>query len=198
MSSSGSVTVWIEQLKAGEEAALAKLHQRYWPELLRLARRRLRGAPCRASDDEDVAQAALWSFYRGLRSGRLPQLANRNDLMALLTHLVACKVANHIKHEAGLQKRDAHRTQSDSSLDQVALAPGPTPFEQALLNECYERYVTALPETLRDIAELYLSGCTHKEIAAQVGFVVRTVERKLALIREKWQKIALASVHGEA
>jgi DNA-directed RNA polymerase specialized sigma24 family protein len=197
MTSRGSVTLWIEQLKAGEEAALAKLHKRYWPELVRLAQRRLRGLPCRASDEEDVAEAALWSFYRGLREGRLPRLTNRNDLLALLTHLIACKAANQIKHEVGLQKRNAGRTQSDSSLDRLAEAPGPTPLEQALLNDCYERYVTALPDMLREIAELHLSGCTHKEIAGQVGCVVRTVERKLAIISEKWQKIALASVGSE-
>jgi DNA-directed RNA polymerase specialized sigma24 family protein len=198
MSSRGSVTLWIEQLKAGEEAALAKLHKRYWPELVRLARKRLRGAPCRASDDEDVAEAALWSFYRGLRAGRVPQLTNRNDLVALLTHLVACKAANQIKHEVGVQKRDAGRTQGDSVLDRLAEAPGPSPLEQALLNDCYDRYVSALPQPLRDIAELHLSGCTHKEIADQIGCVVRTVERKLALISEKWQKIALVSVGSEA
>jgi RNA polymerase sigma factor (sigma-70 family) len=197
MSSRGSVTLWIEQLKAGEEAVLAKLHKRYWPELVRMAQKRLRRAPCRASDDEDVAQAALWSFYRALRAGRVPQMTNRDDLVAFLTHIVACKAANQIDHEVGVQKRNADRTQSDSSLDRLAEAPGPTPLEQALLNECYQRYVTALPETLRDIAELYLSGCTHQEIAAHVGFVVRTVERKLALIFEKWQKIALASVRSE-
>jgi RNA polymerase sigma factor (sigma-70 family) len=197
MASSGSVTLWIEQLKAGEEAALAKLHKRYWPILVHLAQRRLRGAPCRASDQEDVAQAALWSFYRGLKAGRMPQLTNRNDLLALLTHLVACKAANQIKHEVGLQKRNADRTQSDSLLQRLAEATGPTPLEQAVLNECYQQYVTDLPEPLRDIAELHLAGCTHKEIAAQLGCVVRTVERKLALIFESWQKIALASVGSE-
>src|SRR5438552_623785 len=122
MESSGSVTVWIEQLKAGEEAALGKLLQRYWPALVGMAQKRLRGAPCRASDQEDVAQAALWSFCRGVREGRLPQLANRYDLIGILTTIIARKAANQIKHEVGLQKRSANRTQSDSSLDCLAEA----------------------------------------------------------------------------
>jgi DNA-directed RNA polymerase specialized sigma24 family protein len=96
-----------------------------------------------------------------------------------------------------VQKRNADRTQSDSALEYLAEAPGPTPLEQALLNDCYQRYLTALPEPLREIAELNLSGRTHKEIATQMGCVVRTVERKLALISEKWQKMALASVGSE-
>jgi len=190
MASDGSVTVWIGQLKEGEEAALDRLHDRYWPALVGLARKRLRGVPGRAADEEDVAQQAFWSFYRGLRAGRVPQLENRGDLLALLTHIVACKAVNQIEHEMGVQKRAAGRLQGDSVLNHLAQDDSPTPLEQALLHDCYARYVTALPDKLRDFAELYLAGFTHKEIAARLGCVERTVERKIPLILEKWRKMA--------
>ena len=195
MSSVGSVSVWISQLQAGDETALGRLHARYWPALVALARKKLRGAPGRAADEEDVAQAALWSLYRGLKAGRLPRLATRDDLLALLSHIIACKAVNQIQHEVGTQKRSAGRTEGDAALQTLAAAAEPTPLEQALLNDCYTHFVGGLPEKLREVAELYLAGCTHKEIAAQLGCVERTVERKLALILKKWQDMAAASVN---
>jgi RNA polymerase sigma factor (sigma-70 family) len=193
MSSTGSVTVWLGQLKEGEDAALGKLHQRYWPALVALARKRLRGAPSRAADEEDVAQAALTSFWRRVKAGRVLRVENRGDLMALLSAIVACKAVNQIEHELGVQKRSAARTQGDSALEHLANAVEPTPLEQAVLNDCYACYMDGLPKKLRPIAELYLAGFTHREIAARLGCVERTVERKLGLILERWQQMAAVS-----
>jgi RNA polymerase sigma factor (sigma-70 family) len=206
MSSGGSVTAWIGQLQAGEEAALGKLHARYWPALVALARRRLQGVPGRAMDEEDVAQEAFWSFYRRLRAGREFRLASRHDLLALLTHIVACKAVNQIEHEVGVQKRGAGRVRDESVLDALAgcgsegrglervAGAARTPLEQALLNDCYEHFVSGLPDRLRDFAEFHLAGCTNREIAERMGCVERTVERKMALILKKWQDMAVESV----
>jgi len=204
MSSGGSVSAWIGQLKAGEEAALGKLHARYWPWLVALARKRLQGA-ARAADEEDVAQEAFWDFYRSVQAGRIPRLANRHDLMALFTHLVACRGVNQLRHEFGVRKRGAGQVRDGGLLEDLAdgavpLAAGTqqSPAEQALLNDCYRHYVHSLGNGLRDVAELHLAGCTHKEIAARLGCVERTVERKMAIILRKWQEIAVDSLAGEA
>jgi hypothetical protein len=55
MSATGSVSHWIRQLQAGDPAAAEPLWQRYFRRLVGLARARLRGAPRRAADEEDVA-----------------------------------------------------------------------------------------------------------------------------------------------
>jgi RNA polymerase sigma factor (sigma-70 family) len=201
MSSGGSVTAWIRQLQAGEEAVLAQMHRRYWPRLVHLARQRLKGAPARAVDEEDVAQDAFWTFYRRLRGGGF-RLANRHDLLALLTHIVACKAVNQIAHEAGVQKRGGGKVRGESDLGPLAglhgvAGAGPTPLEQAILDDCYRHYVGRLPQRLRDFAELYLAGCTHREIAARLGCVERTVERKVPLILQQWQQMALEGLGEE-
>jgi DNA-directed RNA polymerase specialized sigma24 family protein len=200
MSSTGSVTAWIGQLQKGEETALGKLHARYWGRLLTLARQRLRGFPGCAADEEDVAQEAFWDFYRCLKAGRAPRLASRHDLLALLTHLVACRAINQIKHEFAVQKRGARRVRGGSAFDLLATGDGAaddsehTPLEHALLHDCYRHYVEALPERLRAFAELYLAGSTIKETAAALGCSERTVERKIALLLERWQEMATDSL----
>jgi len=210
MSSSGSVSVWISQLKAGDEAALGKLHARYWPFLVRLARRRLHGAPCRVADEEDVAQEAIWEFYQSLKGGRLPELTNRHHLLALLSHIIACRASNQVKHELGVRKRGAGRVRGESVLDAPAdfgdtprgleqvEDPGLSPQEIALLEESYQQYVGALPDRLRPFAELYLANLTHQEVADRLGCTERTVARKIALILARWQEWAAAGLSQDS
>jgi RNA polymerase sigma factor (sigma-70 family) len=207
MSSGGSVTAWIGQLEAGDEDALKKLLGRYWNCLVARARQRLKGVGGQA-DEEDVAQEAVWSFYRRLKAGDHFRLNSRHDLLALLTHIIACKAANQIDHECRA-KRGGGRVRGESALailagstaaghglDQAAGAE-PSPLEQALLEDCYRHYLDGLPDKLRAFAELHLAGCTHKEIAARTGCVERTVERKLALVLRKWQEMAAESVNED-
>jgi DNA-directed RNA polymerase specialized sigma24 family protein len=210
MSPGGSVSTWISQLKAGDEAALGKLHTRYWPLLVGLARRKLHGAPCRAADEEDVAQQALWEIYQGLRGGRLARLSSRHHLLALLTHVIACRASNQVKHELGVRKRGAGRVRGERVLDgpadsgdtrrglQQVEDPGPSPQEIALLHESYQRYVGGLPEKLRPFAELYLASLTHQEIADRLGCTGRTVDRKIALILARWRGWAAAELSQDS
>jgi DNA-directed RNA polymerase specialized sigma24 family protein len=201
MSPDGSVTTWITQLKSGEEDALSRLHDRYWPKLVALARQKLEGAPGHGVDEEDIAQDAFWSFYRRFRAGTPFQLASRHDLLALLTHIVACKAINQMQFERA-QKRGGGRVRAQSSLNEgvseclldLAESSEPTPLEQALLNDSYQYYVGRLPASIRDFAQLHLAGWTHEEIAAHLGCVVRTVERKMALITRKWEEMGIEEV----
>ena len=48
------------------------------------------------------------------------------------------------------------------------------------------RLLDRLEPELRQIAQLRLDGYTNAEIAAQLGCALRTVERRLELIRRIW------------
>jgi RNA polymerase sigma factor (sigma-70 family) len=201
MPAEGSVTHWIAELKAGDESALAKLHERYWPFLVRLARRKLKGAPRRAADEQDVAQEAFIGCYKNLRNGQFPLLTNRGDFLALMTIITARKAARQIGHERCV-KRGGGRVRGESALDALAGSSqlrrgiehvqgnGRTPAEEELLHETYEQAMARLPDKLRPFAELHLAGLTHKEIAEKLDCAERTVERKMQLIFEYWRPLA--------
>src|SRR5262245_38847831 len=95
----GSVTHWLGRLKGGDAAAARPLWERYFRRLVRLARRRLRGAPRRMADEEDVALSAFDSFCRGAAQGRYPRLDDRDDLWKLLVVMTARKATRLMERE---------------------------------------------------------------------------------------------------
>ena len=114
MCSDGSVTHWFKQIREGNSVAAGAVWERYYPELVRLAREKLRGTPRRMADEEDIADSVMESLFCAAQKGRFPDLADRHDLWRLLY--------------------------------------------------------------------------TNEEIAERSGCSVRTVERRLRLIRKKWQQ----------
>jgi hypothetical protein len=99
VSSAGSVTHWIEQLKAGDQVACQKLWEGYYRRLVGLARKRLQGTPRAAADEEDVALSAFDSFLRRAREGRFPRLHDRHDLWQLLVLIAGRKATNRAQYE---------------------------------------------------------------------------------------------------
>ena len=189
----GSVSQLIARLQQGDELALAQLHQRYWPALVNMARKRLDQRPVTGADEDDVAQSAMIGFFQTVRNQKAVPLANRHQLLALLSHIVACKAINRIKHSLAL-KRGQGKVRSLTPLALLVAARDGDPQQEAILRECYQKYVGGLPNQLRDFAEMHLAGLTNQEIANRLGCVERTVERKLALLRAQWETLAAAEL----
>jgi DNA-directed RNA polymerase specialized sigma24 family protein len=199
MSSPGSISYWIGHLKAGDHAAAQALWERYFGRLMALARGRLRAAPRRAADEEDVALSAFDSFARAAAHGRFPQLLDRDDLWQLLVVITARKASTLANYERR-QKRGGGRVYSEAVLagdgsaeDDAGLAPvasgEPSPeFAAQVAEEC-QRLLGRLDDPdLRAVALWKMEGYTNEEIAAKLGCVVRTVERRLRVIRSLWDE----------
>ena len=123
-SSIGSVSAWIVQMKNGEEAALVRVHQRYWPALVALAREKLHGARNQAADEEDVAQEAFWGFYSSAKAGRLPRLETRHDLQYLHT---AWPARRSIRYDTRMRSSAAARAGRDNELPSTIWKTIPPP-----------------------------------------------------------------------
>jgi DNA-directed RNA polymerase specialized sigma24 family protein len=199
MSGAGSVTHWIRRLQAGEQEAFQNLWERYVRRLVGLARKRLRGAPRGAADEEDVVLSAFDSFFCRAQEGRFPKLLDRNDLWQLLVLIASRKASNLAQHERR-QRRGGGRVHHASALpggdesgggllfaDLIGREPEPAVAAQVV--EEYERLLDGLgDDELRSVAVWKLEGYTNDEIAAQLGRAPATVERKLRLIRDAWSK----------
>src|SRR5262249_30677609 len=104
MSSPGSVSHLIGELKAGEAIAAQKLWERYFGRLAGLARSKLHGLPCRVADEEDIALSAFDSFCRQATLGRFPQLFDRDNLWRLLV-VITKRKAYDLAQQERRQKR---------------------------------------------------------------------------------------------
>ena len=191
MSSFGSVTVWIEKLKLGDDLAAQKIWQSYFERLIRLARQHLYGTARAAADEEDVVLSAFDSFFRSTREGRFPRLNDRDDLWQLLVLLTCRKTCDLVEYNAR-QKRGAATRSLDAGpagSDWPALVSAePTPDFAAQLAEEVQHLLGRLEtDELRTIALWKLEGYSNAEIAARLQRVERTVERKLWLIKKSWE-----------
>jgi DNA-directed RNA polymerase specialized sigma24 family protein len=197
MSAPGSATNWLIQLKGGDPAAAQRLWERYFPRMVALARKRLRGARRREADEEDVALSAFDSFCRGAEQGRFPRLGGRDDLWQLLVVITARKTLDLLARQRRL-KRGGGRVGGESALLDPA-EPGnggieqvvgnePTPdFAAQVAEECRRLLERLGDDELRDIAVWKMEGHTNEEIAGQRGVALATVERRLRVIRKLWE-----------
>jgi DNA-directed RNA polymerase specialized sigma24 family protein len=194
-----SVTHWISQLKDGDAAAAQKLWEGYFPRLVGLARKKLQEMPRRAADEEDVALSALDSFCRGAAQGRFPDLSDRDNLWQLLVTITARKALQLVRHEQRVKRgggavrgesafRALKESGDEAGLEQV-LDREPTPEFAAQMADEYQQLLARLADAdLRALAVWKMEGHSNEEIAAKLGCVPRTVERKLALIRTLWSQ----------
>jgi len=196
--SEGSVSRWLQQLQAGDQVAAQELWNRYFQRLVGLARSKLRGAPRRAADEEDVALSAFDSFCRGAEKGRFPKLDDRDNLWRLLVVITERKACDLVQHERR-QKRGGGEVRGESGFEDALDFPEgeagleqlashePTPEMAAQVAEECRRLLQLLGDaTLRSVAVWKMEGYTNAEIAVKLGCVPVTVERKLQLIRGLW------------
>jgi RNA polymerase sigma factor (sigma-70 family) len=200
MGSDASVTRLIQLLRSDDTAvrdlAARLIWQRYFADLLDLARKNLDRRVRRRADEEDVLQSMFRSFCARQGRGEF-ELAGRDELWKLLVTITLRKARN-MARDHRRDRRDVNREQAagqaaddDSTCPSWALeqmdAAGPTPVEATVLNEALERRLEALgdPE-LRQVALWRLEGYTNREIADGLDCTERSIERKLERIRSKW------------
>lgn len=189
-----SVTQWVSDLKTGDRGNAARLlWGRYFERLARLAQARLRAVARGPADGEDVALSAFDSFFQRVADGRFPRVADRDDLWKLLTTIAVCKASNQRRRE-GQIKRGGGRVIGAGDYaageDPLARVAGTEPSPELaamLIDEIRQRFADLPDESLRVVALRRMEGHSNAEIAGELDCSLRSVERKLELIRQAWE-----------
>jgi len=111
MSSDGSITHWFHLVEQGDSQAAQLLFERFFPELVRLARKQLLATRRGLADEEDMALSAMDSFFHAAQLGRFPNVADRQELLRLLFEMTALQriVMVCLEFEAAWKKGDRTR-----------------------------------------------------------------------------------------
>ena len=190
-----SVTRWINSLKAGDAEAASALWERYFETLVSLARARLRGPRQAVADEEDAALSAFDSFCRGAARGRYPRLDDRDDLWRLLVVITERKALDQIERERRLKRGGGKivgmlgTADADDKVENAAgvACPMPTPeFAALVADQCRCLLGRLRDDSLRAVALLRMEGYSNDEVSQRLGFSLRTVARKIELIRRTW------------
>ena len=194
-----SVSLWLGGLKDGDEEAALRLWGRYFEKVVGVARQRLGGTSRRDQDEEDVALSVMQSLYRGAEEGKFPDLRDRDSLWRLLLTITRQKAIDRTRRNSA-QKRGGGEVRGESVFlkgDADSPAPGidgfsrdsPDPAAVAELDEQYEYLLGLLrDDTMRRVAILRMEGHTNESIARELNSSIRSVIRKVNLIRETWAR----------
>lgn len=180
-----SISHWLVQLKSGNTDAAGPIWQQYFPKMVEIARKKLADFPRRMADEEDVALSAFNSFCQDAAKGLLPRLENRDDLWRILLMITAQKTIDLIRRETAA-KRGGKVARTEREL-RDAIGKEPSPAFAAMMADEFRNLLDLLPDDdLKTIAVCKMEGLSNDEIAKRLGFVPRTIERRLKVIRTLW------------
>lgn len=176
---------WIGRLQDGDNAAAEDLWQRYYHKMIKIAYQRLSGSAKTMADEEDVVVSAFKSFFRAMGENRAPKLQSEDEIWSLLVTLTARKAIKQIRYESR-KKRQGERGKFDNAPMPIEELIGsePTPeFVLAIADEYRQLNENLLDDEMRLIALRKMEGYSSVEIAQELNVNLRTVQRRLVLIR---------------
>jgi DNA-directed RNA polymerase specialized sigma24 family protein len=192
-SNTDPITVWLDQLRAGDDVAAQCLWQTFSERLIKLARRKLLGQNRAVADEEDVAVAAFNSFFKGIAAGRFHDVGDRHCLWRLLVSITLNKTLRQIRDQNRLKRGGkanvANESCDDPSFVGTIVSREPSPeIVVEVAEECRRLLARLENPELAQLCLWKLEGATNDEIAHRWGRSERTVERKLGLIRKVWSQ----------
>ncbi len=187
------------RLRAGSDAAAARVFNLYAQRLIALARSRLDARIRQKLDPEDIVQSVFRSFLTR-QAGGAYELHDWDGLWRLLVSITIHKCLTRHQHFRAARRQvdiEVSATPaSDASAGWDFIDRQPTPEEAAILTETMVEANRGLDETDRKIIEMLLQGHSHDDIHAETKKSVATVKRVVARVRKRLQRYLTADVQA--
>ena len=175
----GSSAEILDRAKAGDQDAWNELFEECYPKILRVVRRRLSRQMRTHFDSTDIANEVMNSLV--LRFGDF-NFDSITDLRRFVLHAAQQKVVDFYRHEHA-QKRDISRDRALVGDDGVTpwepAGSSPTPSQVAMAVEEEQQLLDNHSDEHRIAIEMRIQGYSKPEVAKELGWSVRTVERFL-------------------
>jgi len=193
----GSISKAIAQNSQLDEEAAQLIWNRFFEKLCRFASKKIYTRHRRLLDPEDIAGSAMFAVIDGIKNGRFHSVTNRDELWQMLVMITARKAITRGRHldrdkRGGALNGGGDAGPNGQKLDQLAQyvdkSDDPAKFVEIEMT-CRE-LISALPDdNFREIALMRLAGFSNQEISAKFGCSVRTIDRKLVIVREVWNSL---------
>lgn len=179
----GDVTQLIEQARGGDRAALDQIFGLLYPELRRIAHRRL--APHERSGMLDTTALVNECYLKFAQSGRLKP-ADRAHFLAYAATVMRSIIVDTARQSLTERRGgDAAHLTLDTALVDVLAAPA----EEIIDIDTALQHLAQVDARLVQVVEMrFFSGMGDAEIADALGLSVRTVQRD-------WEKARLLLAH---
>ncbi|MEM7476401.1 MAG: ECF-type sigma factor [Planctomycetota bacterium] len=189
----GSVSRLIARLRRQDDAAAVQIWKRYHHRLEGLAKIKLRNSSKTVLDEEDVVIRAFATFLRRTYEGGYESMRDRDDLwklLATITQSFASKQNRYLLRSKRCVEGFSGPKNSVEDILRRMASKEPSPEFIADMSETLESLFQRLNDRkLCEIALLRLQGCTNEDIAQQQDCSVRTIERRVAIIRRNWSTL---------
>lgn len=179
-------------LNADLSRAISRVDEEFRSRLVRLGGRLLDGRVRGTVEGEDIAQSVFKSFFRRQSVEPYP-IATRADLWHLLAEITRRKCVRAARRELAQKRGGSRRAEApdpDGAGEWNLADPDAVPAEAvAVMRDLYQQLVAQLDELHRSVCELRLDGLELSEIAERLGVSTRTVERRMARVRERLESL---------
>ena len=170
----------IRSVLDGDEASAKALFDRYAARLRGMVDARSPKAFASRFDADDVLQSTFRVFFEGIRS-KLYDVPMEADLWCLLSVLAANKLRDKLRHHRA-SKRSVYLSAADP---QIAFDrfPAREPDIAGALERTVGEFLATLPEPVRAVVSLRMTGHAIGEIVLKTGLNLRSVEQMLRTAR---------------